>query len=445
MPSLSAQRWSRLVAALSLAATTSVGFGGMGLAQEFESAPADTKFAAFHPKKAPAPGGLLLRKGDRLAIIGDSITEQKMYSRVMETYISACYPQLGVTVRQYGWGGETAEGFKNRMVNDCLRFNPTVATTCYGMNDHRYTAYDPKNGQWYRENQEAIVRAFKKAGVRFVLGSPGCVGPVVPWSKAPSEVMNLNLCELRNIDLDIAQREGVVFADVFWPMFTAGWAATNQFGPGYAIAGKDAVHPGWSGHVVMATAYLKALGLSDLELGTITVDLASGKSSASDGHQVTAAAAGSVTVRSTRYPFCAPPGELKDDNSIRSGMALSGFQDHFNRFRLVATHGSAKSYTVTWGKESHTFTAEQLATGINLPAEFVQTPFDDAFKKLDEAVAKKQAYETRQIKTLFHGEEGKVDMKATVALTEKARKPLADAIKAAQIPVTHTIQIVAVP
>ena len=36
--------------------------------------------------KTPAP---LLQKGDRLAICGDSITEQKMYSLLMEAYIVA--------------------------------------------------------------------------------------------------------------------------------------------------------------------------------------------------------------------------------------------------------------------------------------------------------------------------------------------------------------------
>ena len=49
-------------------------------AQEFEPKPDPAAFARFNPIKAPAPSGLLLRKNDRLAIIGDSITEQKMYS-----------------------------------------------------------------------------------------------------------------------------------------------------------------------------------------------------------------------------------------------------------------------------------------------------------------------------------------------------------------------------
>ncbi len=415
-------------------------FSAAVCAQEFEPKPDAPVFAKFNARKAPAPGGLLLRENDRLAIIGDSITEQKMYSRIMETYLTACLPALKVTVRQYGWGGETAEGFKNRMVNDALRFQPTVATTCYGMNDHKYRAYDAANGEWYRTNQLAIVQAFKAAGARFVLGSPGCVGPKVPWSKADSEAMNLNLCELRNLDLELARQEQVTFADVFWPMLTLGHKATNQFGANYAIAGKDAVHPGWAGHVVMAAAFLHALGV-DGDLGTFTVDLAAGKTAATGGHEVVSFANGELAVKSGRYPFCAPGGELGDDNSLRSGMALTDFQARFNRLRLVVKNATGPSYRVTWGNETKTFTGAQLVAGLNLPAEFAKTPFDEAFKRLDEAVGRKQSYETKQIKTLFHGEEGKVDMEATVALTEKARAPLAAAIRAALVPVTHTLKI----
>ena len=60
---------------------------------------------------------------------------------------------------------------------------------------------------------------------------------------------------------------------------------------------------------------------------------------------------------------------------------------------------------------------------------------------MDEAVAAKQAYETRQVKMLFHGPEGAADMDMTVALTEKTRAPLAKAVKAAFVPVRHTIRI----
>src|SRR5688572_3356954 len=103
---------------------------------------AEAPLSVYALKEAPVYKKLLLKRGDRLAICGDSITEQKMYSRVMETYLTVCAPELNISVRQYGWSGEQAPGFLARMTNDCLRFEPTVATTCYGMNDHGYRPYE---------------------------------------------------------------------------------------------------------------------------------------------------------------------------------------------------------------------------------------------------------------------------------------------------------------
>lgn len=75
----------------------------------YEAKPDDAAFAKFNPRLAPPPGPLLLKKGDRLAIIGDSITEQKIYSRIIETYLTVCVPQLEIQARQYGWSGERTE------------------------------------------------------------------------------------------------------------------------------------------------------------------------------------------------------------------------------------------------------------------------------------------------------------------------------------------------
>ena len=59
------------------------------------------------------------------------------------------------------------------------------------------------------------------------------------------------------------------------------------------------------------------------------------------------------------------------DNSIRSALTLIPFNEELNRLTLKATNVKAgRSYKVTWGSESKTFTAAQLERGINLAAEF---------------------------------------------------------------------------
>ncbi len=415
------------------------------------------ELSKFHPTKAPASKKLLLKEDDRLAICGDSITEQRMYSRIIEDYLTVCVPQLHITVRQYGWSGERAPGFLARMTNDCLRFHPSIATTCYGMNDHEYRPYEQRIGDTYRKNSKAIVEAFKANSARVVLGSPGCVGKMPSWVKSASgtvEDLNLNLCELRNIGIGIAQDENVGFADVFWPMMMAGVEAQQRYGTNYAIAGKDGVHPGWAGQTVMAYAFLKALGV-DGEIGNYTVDLKRNTLKTSKGHEVLSAKGGSFTIRSERYPFCAcepkndstekypvcGEDDISRDDNIRSAMSLIPFCQELNRLSLVVKNGRAATYRVTWGTESKNFPAEQLARGINLAMEFPANPFGEAFARVDAAVAAKQAYETKQIKQSFHSAEGKANPDLIASKTEAEREPLAKAIAKAFTPVTHTLSI----
>src|SRR5665213_453215 len=412
------------------------------LAAEFAPKPNDAYFARFEPVKAPTTDGLCLHEGDRLAIIGDSITEQKMYSRIIETYLTVCVPELKITARQFGWSGETAEGFLHRMTNDCLRFQPTVATLCYGMNDFRYRAYTDEIGNWYSNNYSSVVLSLKNAGARVVLGCAGAVGKVPPWAannNATMDEMNLSLCHLRNIDVGMAKEYDVRFADVFWPLLTEGFAAKKEYGADYMLSGPDGVHPHWAGHLVMAYAYLKALGL-DGDIGTFTVDLGAKQASVSAGHTLNSFENNTLNITSRRYPFCAT-GATNSDDSIRSGMTLVPFNADLNRLTLVVKGGTAENYAVTWGDETHDYSAAQLAAGVNLADDFAVNPFSAAFAKVDAAVAAKQNYETRKIKDLFHGPEGQADADATAALTEEARRPLAEAIVAAFVPVTHTIRI----
>ncbi|MES2477436.1 MAG: SGNH/GDSL hydrolase family protein [Verrucomicrobiota bacterium] len=412
-----------------------------------EIAPLPAALSAYSLDPAPVSAEPVIRQGDRLAICGDSITEQKLYSVLLESYLTACMPDLGVTCRQYGWGGEQAGGFLGRMKSDVLRFQPTVATTCYGMNDFRYVPFQDDIAATYTKNQTAVVDAFQAADCRVVIGSPGIIDTVPGWVKSATgtkQDLNLSLAKFRNLNIAIAQAEKVSFADVFRPMLVANHAAQETYGPDFKLAGKDGVHPAWAGHVVMAYAFLKGLGL-DGDLGSVTYDEASGQATAANGHEVVAAEKGKITLRSSRLPFAPGPGPVDKDDSIRAGMALVPFDAELNRFTFTLKAPKAARYTLTWGDQMRTYDAAELAAGINLAKDFETNPLVPVFKRVQEAVTKKQEYETRQIKQLAHGPEGAADIDATFALTEKARAPLEKAVTAAMTPTEHTLVLSAAP
>lgn len=398
---------------------------------------------------AAEPG---LQQGDYVAVIGDSITEQKLYSVYIENYLLMCKPKGGLTVTQFGWGGETAEGFSHRMANDCLSFKPKVATTCFGMNDGRYSPMDDNKAKWYRDNQRSVVKQLKDAGVRFiVLGSPGVVdADTFRGNPEMATMYNKTLAALRDIDRELAKEEGVVFADVYAAMLDVMTQAKAKYGKGYHLAGGDGVHPDRNGHLVMAYAYLKALGC-DGDIGTISVDLGANTATASDGHKIQSVKDGAVEVVSERYPFCFYEDPAKTA-STRGVLDFMPFNQDLNRFRLVVTKAGAAKIKVTWGKTTREYAAADLEKGINLAADFLDNPFSEPFRQVEGQVFKQQEMEVGLVKSAMHNlpsytvlvpEEKPVFDRVAATLIQKdvdARTATAAAVK----PVTHTLVIQAV-
>ena len=414
----------------------------------FSAAHAVPLLAQERPTSTPAAP--VLKRGDRVAIVGDSITEQKLYSRFMEDYLLACVPQLELSVVQLGWSGERADGFAARLENDLLPLRPNVVTTCYGMNDGLYRPYEASIGAKYEAPLRAAVQRLKAAGATVVVGSPGAVDTdTFRRGELSPAVYNENLAHLRDIARDVARTEGMPFANVHDAMIAAMQGAKPVLGGKYHVCGPDGFHPAPNGQLVMAYAFLKALGL-DGQIGTITVD-ANGTGAwtvkGSDGHRVLSVADGDIELESTRYPFCFF-GEETSPDGTRSILPYVPFNAELNRFVLVVRDWPQAGANVTWGQNTKHFTREQLAAGVNLAAEFLDPPFADAFRKLDEAVAQKQAFETRMIKegvTWFRSIRTLLDndAEAETAMTslrarllERHAKLLAE-VRAAVVPVRH--------
>lgn len=407
--------------------------------------------ALLLPTAPRARAAEALKDGDYVGVIGDSITEQRLYSLFIEEYLLMCQPRANLRASQFGWGGETAPGFAARMANDVLPFGPMVATTCFGMNDGGYSPLDDAKAKRYRDGQTSVVEQLKKSGTRFiVVGSPGAVDfDKFRNDPAAAEMYNKTLAGLRDIAKEVAAQQGVAFADVFTPMIEAMKLAKAKYGKDYHVCGGDGFHPDRNGHLIMAYAFLKALGC-DGDLGTVTVTLAGNKAEAAGGHKVLSFNAGAVEVESSRYPFCFF-GDPASPSSTSGIIEFFPFNEELNRFRLVVSDVPAgKSATVTWGNQSKSFSADQLAKGINLAAEFpVNNPFAEAFMKVEQKVAEQQAMEVQLVKVLMHNlpqyakfapEEAEVFRrvaKKLVAQDQAAR----DASAGAVTPVKHVIKV----
>jgi len=360
----------------------------------------------------------LVCTGDRVVIAGDSITEQKLYTYYLECYLLACSGLNDIHVMQVGINGDSAPGYAGRMAEDTLDWNPTLVLTCFGANDAGYRPYDDDIGRNFSSGIGNIARTLKDRNIRMALGSSVTVEENyrnINPGRPPAEIYNQSLTKLAEITRDTATKYDGTFADVHSIMRDTISRAHASLGDGYHVAGSDGLHPQLNGQLVMAYAFLKALGF-DGGIARIEINL-SGTTTATSGHRVVSQNGGTVELESTRYPFCFTPPDgsvfkttfdptkirefphpyiIPPDSpmSPRSILPFLPFQQDLNRFELVVHGLTSASAEVVWGVNKRTFTKEELEHGINLADVFPDNPFVPAFARLEAAVITKQTYET---------------------------------------------------
>jgi lysophospholipase L1-like esterase len=395
---------------------------------------------------------LLVQPNDSLAITGDSITEQRTYSSVIEDYFLMCQPVQNLSIGNFGVGGVDAHFGLSDIQADVFPFKPTIVTTCYGMNDGHYTALTDDIANAYRTNQTALVEALKAHGVRtIIVGSPKPVDlDIFKKPDTPADVYNKNLGALAEIAKEVAAKEGVVYADVFDTFAAAAARAKAQYGPAYHMGG-DGVHPGPDGGLVIAYTFLKAMGC-DGNIGTITVDMGAKQATGTPGQEIVSFQDGTVTVKSTRYPYCfAGSVDRGDDDSQASMIHDLPFNEDLNRYLLVVKNLNAPKAKVTWGSATKEFSANQLSQGVNLAAEFAQdNPFKPQFAIVDNAVGVKEQQDQGLTQGLMlqaqynktfiaPGAEAAYDQVIAAGIAQHT-KLFNDAVSKV-VPVTHAIKI----
>src|SRR5437867_11591573 len=72
------------------------------------------------------------KDGDVVVMIGDSITEQHLYSNYVEMWTVSRFPGWKLTFRNVGIGGDRSTGGNERFQRDVIIFKPTVMTVDFG-------------------------------------------------------------------------------------------------------------------------------------------------------------------------------------------------------------------------------------------------------------------------------------------------------------------------
>ncbi|CAN5455861.1 SGNH/GDSL hydrolase family protein [soil metagenome] len=386
---------------------------------------------------------LLLKKDDKVIIIGDSITEERLYSKFIELYFAACLPELNLRAQHLGWSGATVGGYRTRMDLVLLPAKPNLVTICYGMNDGGYGAFNPTVGRNYKDNLGFVVEAMKNNGAIVLVGSPGAVDTRFFPTAA---VYNETLGQLRDVAREVAEAQQQPSVDLHDILIESMAKAKSALGNDYPVCGVDGIHPGPPGSLIMAYAFLKAMGV-DGNIGTITIDM-KGNATATEGHKVLSSQPGQAEIESTRYPFCFSGGE-KLPNGTLSILPFVPFNQDLNRFTLVVKNLESEKAKVTWGAVSKVFTKKELASGINLADVFAAAnPFSETFQKADTAVFVKQTLES-ECKHVIEDINDLTEQDATsAAQLDQVRKKIDQAlekshsdVRAILVPLKHTLTV----
>src|SRR2546427_6284265 len=112
---------------------------------------------------AQAQDSFYLKDGDRVVFYGDSITDQRLYTTFVETYVVTRFPTLNASFVHSGWGGDRVGGggggkIDERLKRDVIAYRPTVITIMLGMNDGSYRAFDQKVFDTYATGYQHIIQ-----------------------------------------------------------------------------------------------------------------------------------------------------------------------------------------------------------------------------------------------------------------------------------------------
>lgn len=326
------------------------------------------------------------KDGDVVVMIGDSITEQHLYSNYVEMWTVTRFPKWKLTFRNVGIGGDTSAGGNQRFARDVASFKPTAMTVDFGMNDGRYRAFEEGTFRPYMNGLEGMAKQAKAANIRTAWITPQ---PLDDGAQGPTALVGYNQTLEKFSDgvKSIAETHGGLFVDQFHPYLAALDRARGK-GPEYQrITGGDAVHPGPPGQALMAASILKGLSFPAL---VSAVEIDGGKVTAARNCTVTDVSAKDGGLCFTRLDN-ALPFFPADAASI---LPSSPIMDELNQYLLKVTGLPAGKYEVrVGGKKVTELTAEQLAAGQNLAAAVLaEGPIAEQVKGVKAAVEKKNSY-----------------------------------------------------
>lgn len=223
-------------------------------------------------------------EGDRVLVLGDSITQDGRYVALVEAYTWATFPEADVEFVGAGLSSETVSGITEPVhpyprpnINDRVDraielFEPDWALVCYGMNDGIYHPISESIRDSFRRGLGELIGTLQRAGVKVILVTPPPFDPRSPQVqqrlaesaaddpsgyRRPYEKYDETLEQLAQVTLEFADHPAVERVIRLHEPVAEYLEAAHRAEPQYVYG--DGVHPPLDGHYEMAVAVLTGL------------------------------------------------------------------------------------------------------------------------------------------------------------------------------------------
>ncbi len=322
------------------------------------------------PMVLRASDAFYLRSGDRVVFYGDSITDQRLYTTFVETFVVTRFPKMPVSFVHSGWGGDRVTGggggaIDVRLQRDVFDHRPTVFTSMLGMNDGRYRAYDEAIFKEFADGYAHIVEAVRQKApdCRITLIRPSTYDDI---TRPPLFEGGYNAVLMRYGDYlaKLAAERHCDLADLN-QLLAQTLTKANAENP--TLAQRllpDRVHPQPSGHLVMAQSLLDAWRAPALVSQTV-LDTNPRNVIATVNTNVTDFAV-EDSISWNQLDWALPMPLDPKDPALALARKHSGFNERLNQ-HLLTVHGLSGQWQLQIdGQPVATVSGAQLQGGINL-------------------------------------------------------------------------------
>lgn len=324
--------------------------------------------------------------GDKVAFIGNSITEQGYYESYIWLYYMLHYPKRRITIFNKGIGGDRAKDMYLRFDDDVLPADPNVISLTFGMNDSGYFEFLLANADssakahlaeshLYFDSLQAKLKKLPNVKKIIIIGSPFDATAKVKGRVFPGKIEVME--QIAGFQTAAAEENHWGLVDFMHPMTEIDLREQKKDST-FTLTGDDRIHPGNAGHFVMAWLFLKTQGVAGLPVADIAID--GGKLDRSENCHITNLSQGKTNVQfdylanSLPFPVDTVARLWGNPRPQSQALPVMPFYTEFNRELLKVTGLSEGNYALTIdNKPIAQFTSGELSEGINL-AKHTNTP-----------------------------------------------------------------------